>query len=81
MNGIICAVCCDRFITIYFKPVSLQLANKCIKPVCECQEGSMDNEVLISLCRDVPPEKGQEINLCLLGDLNRDFWTALKARR
>lgn len=49
-----CVVCCGLVTAAYFKPASLHIANKYIKPASEHQEGSMDGEVLTSLCRDVP---------------------------
>ena len=49
-----CVVCCGLVIAAYFKPASLHVANKYIKPASEHQEGCMDGELLISLRRDVP---------------------------
>lgn len=45
---------CSLVITVYFKPAPLHIANKYIKAASEHQEGSVDKEILISLCRDVP---------------------------
>ena len=59
-------MCCGLFISIYFKPASLHIANKYIKPACEHQEGSMDNEVLISLYRDVPQDKAEKLTSAYL---------------
>ena len=52
--------CCGLVRAAYVKPASPHIANKHIRPVSEYREGSMDTELLISLCRDVLENKAEK---------------------